>query len=316
MESSKNSPTPISSATETSNKNSSEYKSYKIHHLTEYTYSQPVQKSSHLLKLKPVEDNFQKLVQFKLDLSIGGKQIPYEDVFGNEVIQLELEDPYTSLKIAMTSEIRVHDFSSNDFLTLIPETFIPLVWMPWQKQMMHPYLLPPELPQYQLKELTRFAMSFVEKGNSNVIEVLKKMSDQIHQDYLYIQGETTVKTTPFEFYSSKKGVCQDFANLFICLARLLNIPARYRVGYIYTGTKEESKISSEASHAWAELYLPHMGWKGFDPTSGSLVGQDHIRMTCGRNYMDAAPVTGTLFQGGGNEILNVSVKVVCSGQTQ
>ena len=103
-------------------------------------------------------------------------------------------------------------------------------------------------------------------------------------------------------------MCQDFANLFICLARLLSIPARYRVGYIYTGGYE-NKVQSDASHAWAEVYLPWRGWLGFDPTNGVVVGLDHVRVACGRNYRDASPTSGTIFKGGGTETLSVNVRV-------
>jgi transglutaminase-like putative cysteine protease len=93
------------------------------------------------------------------------------------------------------------------------------------------------------------------------------------------------------------------------MARLMNIPARYRVGYIYTGGNYENKIWSEASHAWVELYLPQSGWVGFDPTNGTVVGLDHVRVACGRHYLDATPTSGTLFKGGGVETLGVSVKI-------
>jgi transglutaminase-like putative cysteine protease len=100
----------------------------------------------------------------------------------------------------------------------------------------------------------------------------------IYSDYKYVSESTSLETTSFEVYTSRQGVCQDFANLLICLVRLLNIPARYRMGYIYTGANHENKIQSEASHAWAELYLPYIGWRGFDPTNGCMVGQDHVRV--------------------------------------
>jgi len=75
---------------------------------------------------------------------------------------------------------------------------------------------------------------------------------------------------------NKRGVCQDFANLMICMARLLNIPARYVCGYIYTGNTGEAIAQSDASHAWVQLYLPNIGWKGFDPTNGVLPATDHV----------------------------------------
>ena len=95
--------------------------------------------------------------------------------------------------------------------------------------------------------------------------------------------------------------------LFVCVAYLAS--ARYRMGYIYTGEKYDNKLQSEASHAWAEVYLPYIGWRGFDPTNGCKVSQDHVRVACGRNYRDATPTSGTIFRGGGLETLKVEVKM-------
>jgi transglutaminase-like putative cysteine protease len=81
------------------------------------------------------------------------------------------------------------------------------------------------------------------------------------------------------------------------------------MGYIYTGANYENKIQSDASHAWVEIYLPYVGWRGFDPTNGIMVSQDHVRVACGRNYRDATPTSGTIFKGGGTERLAVDVKI-------
>src|SRR5262249_48707878 len=137
---------------------------------------------------------------------------------------------------------------------------IPLVWMPWQRQIMAPYLLPPELPESQLHELTAYAMSFVKRNDSDLLDTLLDINATIYTEYSYRQGSTTVFTTPFEVYANRRGVCQDFTNLFICLARLLGVPARYVCGYVYcgpaaSGTDQANAVQSEASHAWVQLYL-------------------------------------------------------------
>jgi transglutaminase-like putative cysteine protease len=131
----------------------------------------------------------------------------------------------------------------------------------------------------------------------------------IFQEYKYVQGATTVGTSPFDVYANRRGVCQDFTNLFICLARLLSIPARYRCGYVYTGPKAANTAQSEASHAWVELYLPEAGWKGFDPTNGIVTQSDHVRVSVGRSCQDATPTSGTLYVGGGTETLVADVRV-------
>ena len=109
-------------------------------------------------------------------------------------------------------------------------------------------------------------------------------------------------------FTSKKGVCQDFANLFICMARLLGIPARYVCGYVYTG-------NTGASHAWLQLYIPEVGWRGFDPTNGVLASTNHIRVAYGRHYRDATPTSGTLYSSA-RETMTVDVQVVESAMNQ
>lgn len=285
------------------------YKSYKIFHKTRYEYSSLVQKSSHIIRIQPVEDQIQEVLKSTLQMSVGGEQIFYEDVFGNQAIQVELESPYHNFELIAESEVKIYQRPPDDFSGLKRQASIPLVWMPWQRQILFPYLLPPELPESQLNELSDFAMTFVERNDYNLLETVCDMNKRIYEDFQYVSGSTTLETTPFDVFCSRKGVCQDFANLFICLARLLSIPARYRVGYIYTGGNYENKIQADASHAWAEVYLPYLGWRGFDPTNGCLVNQDHIRIACGRNFRDATPFSGTIYQGGENEKLFVEVKV-------
>lgn len=152
-------------------------------------------------------------------------------------------------------------------------------------------------------------MSFVERQDHDLVGTLKDINRTIYRDFEYTPASTTLQTTPFEVYTTRRGVCQDFANLFIAMVRLLSIPARYSVGYIYTGSDYENRRQGEQSHAWVEVYLPRIGWRGFDPTNGTLTGLDHIRVACGRNYSDASPTTGTIYKGGTGETLSVRVEV-------
>ena len=285
------------------------YRFYDISHLTEYQYSVPVEHSTHTFRLQPVEDAIQEVVQATLEISVDGEMLPFEDVFANHSLHYDIIKTYPQLLIKMKSRVKVYAVPPDDHSPVMRRSQIPLMWMPWQRQMMLPYLLPPELPETQLRQLNDFAMSFVERNDSHLINSLMDINKKIHEDFSYVPGITFLETTAFDVFSMRKGVCQDFANLFICLCRLLNLPARYRVGYIYTGGDYENKLQSDASHAWAEVYLPFLGWRGFDPTNGCIVTQDHVRVASGRNYRDATPVSGTIFKGGGTEQLKVEVQI-------
>jgi transglutaminase-like putative cysteine protease/predicted glutamine amidotransferase len=282
---------------------------FDIVHRTVYRYTKPIERSQHVLRLTPIHDRLQNVLSHELSVSVSAVSRDYEDVFGNRVRRLIVESPFTEMIIEARSVVEVLDVDPLGFGPLKVSSTIPLVWMPWQRQVLDPFLLPPELPETELAELAEYAMSFVKRNEYDLLDTLLDMNRTIFKEYAYTQGATTVFTTPFEVYVNRRGVCQDFTNLFICMARLLGVPARYVCGYIYTGPKATNTVQSEASHAWIQLYLPQVGWKGFDPTNGILTQTDHVRVAVGRNYIDATPTSGTIFVGGGGETLSVDVKV-------
>lgn len=284
----------------------------RVEHRTIYRYGAAVRRSAHLFRLRPVIDAAQSLLEHRLTLSVDARRSEFEDVFGNLAVAAEIEQAYEELVITSCSRVRV-DAAQGLVLPPLGRHRLPLVWMPWQRQMMLPYLLPPELPESELRELSDYAAAAMRRADRDLVGTLGELNATIHRDYAYVSGSTNLETTPFEVYQQRRGVCQDFANLFICLARLLGMPARYRTGYIHTGNDHGNRLQSDASHAWVEVYIPECGWRGFDPTNGTLAGADHVRVACGRHFRDAAPTSGTIFAGGGGETLEVHVRVEPDG---
>jgi transglutaminase-like putative cysteine protease/predicted glutamine amidotransferase len=289
---------------------------FDVTHRTVYRYQQPVERSMHLFRLRPFDDVLQRLRRFELSVSSDGNAREYEDVFGNQTRRLVVETPFDEMVVEARSTVDVLDCDPLSYRPLKARTTIPLVWMPWQRQVLQPFLLPEELPESELHELIEYAMSFVERNDHDLLDTLLDLNESIHREYRYVQGATTLLTTPFETYVNRRGVCQDFTNLFICLARLLSIPARYVCGYLYTGPKHENQAQSEASHAWAQVYLPEVGWRGFDPTNGVITQTNHVRVAVGRSWRDATPTSGTIYVGGAGETLEVDVRVVPSGDVK
>ena len=282
---------------------------YDVVHRTVYRYEKAVERSSHVLRLFPFHDRLQTVHAGEVSLSVDGHQREFEDVFGNKVRRVMLETPFTELSIEARSDVELLDIDPLEFRPTRVKSTIPLVWMPWQRQVLQPYLLPPELPESELIELTEYAMAFARRNDFELLDTLMDLNATLFTEYTYRQGATNVYTSPFDVYVNRRGVCQDFSNLFICLARLLGVPARYVVGYLYTGPKAANSRMAEASHAWVQVYLPEVGWKGFDPTNGVLTHTEHVRVAVGRNYMDATPTSGTIYAGGGPETLSVEVRL-------
>jgi transglutaminase-like putative cysteine protease len=279
-----------------------------VRHVTHYRYDRTVQRSTHRVRLRPQQNGFQRLLDYRLTISPDVPAIEYEDVFGNRTTSFEITQPYTELSIAAESTVELLRVDPFAFTNLPVRPSFPLVWMPWEQKMLEPYLQPEELPETELRELYDYAMSFVARNNRDLLETLFAINLTLFREYQYVPGSTSLETTPYQVFACKRGVCQDFANIFIALARLLGIPARYVCGYIYTCNTGASRARSDASHAWVQLYLPNVGWTAFDPTNGILPSTDHVRVAYGRHYRDTAPTAGTLYSPA-VESLSIDVEV-------
>lgn len=273
------------------------------------------------MHLRPRHDRLQHVISHRLTVSPEADLIEYEDVFGNAAGRFELSTPYQNLEIVAESLVEVRDYDPFAFTLPDVRPTLPLNWLPRERLMLQPYLTSVELPDPQIEELFDYAMSFVRNNNGDLLETLFAINLSLYREYAYVSGSTGLETTPFDVFTCKRGVCQDFAGLFICLARLLGVPARYVCGYVYTGNTVPDpagaasgagapRAGSDATHAWLQLYLPNIGWRGFDPTNGVLPRLDHVRLAYGRFWRDTAPLEGTLYGEASGESMEVGVSVI------
>ena len=133
---------------------------------------------------------------------------------------------------------------------------------------------------------------------------LHNLSTTISERVGYETGQTHVNTTAEEAAAAARGVCQDHAQIFISAARTIDVPARYVSGYLMMNDRTEQ----EATHAWAEAWVQGLGWVGFDVSNGISPDPRYVRVATGRDYRDAAPITGISF-GPAAEQLTVSLAV-------
>jgi len=136
-------------------------------------------------------------------------------------------------------------------------------------------------PSREILELARASTA------STVLDTLHQLSQNVRNAVEYEQNTTHPLTTATEALQSGKGVCQDHAHVFVAAARLADIPARYVAGYISPGY-----IGRQETHAWAEAYVPELGWVGFDPSNRQSPTDAHVRLCAGLDAADAAPLRG------------------------
>ena len=138
--------------------------------------------------------------------------------------------------------------------------------------------------------------------------LVHELNQRLFDYFEYVPRSTRVDSPIDEAIVSGKGVCQDFAHTMIALLRHVRIPARYVSGYLYRSREDHDRSTPDATHAWVEALLPHLGWVGFDPTNNLVAHHRHIRTAVGRDYADVPPTHG-IFRGKTASELYVAVQV-------
>ena len=123
----------------------------------------------------------------------------------------------------------------------------------------------------------------------------------VHGHLAYLSNSTNVHTHIRDVLRDRRGVCQDFAHVMVGLCRTLKIPALYVSGYLATE-------AASATHAWTEVFIPCVGWRGLDPTHNRQTDAHYVKIAVGRDYADVPPVTGT-YRGTIERKLEVEVKI-------
>jgi transglutaminase-like putative cysteine protease len=143
------------------------------------------------------------------------------------------------------------------------------------------------------------------RPDRDVLPMLHDLLSGLNREIVFDTDPTHTATTAAEAFALRRGVCQDLTHVFISAARHLGVPARYVGGYFH---RADGVNDQDAGHAWAEAYVPSLGWVGFDATNGICATDAHLRVAAGLDYLSAAPVRGQR-TGGAGEILSVRIRI-------
>ncbi|EUB96756.1 transglutaminase domain-containing protein [Rhizobium sp. CF080] len=267
----------------------------KIAHTTEYLYDEPVPYSLQRLRLTPTDGPGQKVINWSITVDGAKIEAGYADQFGNRVELVSTEGTEHMIRIVASGEVETHDRAG----VFGPhQGFCPL-WLFLRETAL-------TKPGKLIRELARSL-----KGDSELAK-MHALMEALHETVAYTPGTTGTETTAEQALEAKTGVCQDHTHIFIATARLLDIPARYISGYLLM----EGATEQAATHAWAEVHLPGLGWVGFDASNKICPNDSYVRVASGLCYRDCAPVSGMRL-GPAGENLKVSLTVAASqGQSQ
>lgn len=262
-----------------------------IHHQTDYRYTKPVRLGQHRLLLRPRVGHDIRIIGSVLEINPQPQRITWaRDVYGNSIAYVDFTNDLTT-ELTIRSEIFVEDYDDDplDFLVDARAVNFPFLLLPHERIELSPYLI----PCYADDQVTvgYWVNSFWRPGE--VIEtyvLLDRMNRAIARDFAYYARDLPGVQRPRQTLEMRSGSCRDLATLMVEACRFLGLPARFVSGYAST---EEIPAAMGATHAWTEVFLPGVGWKGFDSTGGIITGSTHIATAVGRDPESLPPVAGS-----------------------
>jgi transglutaminase-like putative cysteine protease len=268
----------------------------RISHLTNYRYETPATSVIQMLRLTPRNHDGQYVTRWRIDVSTDCRLDQHEDAFGNITHAFTAEGPLGELTILVEGEVETRD--TQGVVRGTVERFPPSLYL------RETALTSPDA------DIAGFAAASRDAAGGNVLKLLHGMLERLHDDMTYDTDPTHSATSAAEAFALKRGVCQDLTHVFIAASRSLGVPARYVGGYFH---REDGVREQDAGHAWAEAFVPELGWVAFDPANGICATDAHVRVAVGLDYLGAAPLRGTRY-GGAGEVLSVKVRVAQAAQ--
>lgn len=262
---------------------------YKILHRTYYNFPDNVSLQPHELRLRPREGHDLRIESSSLVITPDASLRWQRDMENNSIAIASFSSPARQLSIE--SEIIITQFNEAplDFLVADYAVDFPFAYVPDEQVVLLPYMV---MAQPESSSMLAELVAKVWQAGEPIqtIVLLQRIIVHIHHSLVYTIREEPGVQTPQETLLKQSGSCRDFAFLFMEIARSLGLAARFVSGYL---NAEPSSTDFGATHAWAEIYLPGVGWKGFDPTSGLIVGPDHIAVAVARLPESVPPVAGS-----------------------
>lgn len=282
--------------------------SLTIRHVTTYRYRHPVAFGEHRMMLRPRDSHDQRVIAANLEIKPAPSSLRYvQDAFGNHVAIAQFAGVATELSFesvvsvehspAVTWQPDLEDAAATFPVDYAAEE------QPDLAHCIHRHPVGPD------DTVAQWARQFLPAdGQIAALDLLTRLSQGIHDGFLYRRREAKGIQTPVETLQLGHGSCRDFALLMIDAARSLGLAARFASGYLATMPDVAPTEAHGATHAWAQVYLPGTGWIDFDPTSGNVGKASLVTVAVVRDPEQATPLHGT-FVGSRADTLGMEVHV-------
>lgn len=254
---------------------------FRVRHTTTYSYSDAVFVEPHTLRLRPRSDPAQTELSYRLTIDPAPVRLSHVlDSEGNSVAYASFEG--STSKLAIVSQLEVETLRRNPF---------DFLWRERAERLGFQYSEADSLARFLHADATRMEPTAwaLARSGGDTLAFLTLLNERIYESIAVTVREKGEPYCAAETLQRGAGACRDLAVLFCCCCREAGLAARFVSGY-HAG---DADAKERHLHAWAEVYLPGGGWRGFDPTIGLAVADRHVALAAAAKPTDAAPITGS-----------------------
>jgi len=279
----------------------------RIHHTLQFHYERPVFLEPMTVRLSPRQDATQQRLRHRLTVSApaaGMTRILEPD--GNEAAVLWFSEERESLEL--TAESEVLTLRENPFDWILTEARahrLPLEYEPALAAS-----LAPARQDRAPAAVRAWAEGLAQAVDHSTTAFLSQLVDHIHSSFHHIGRLDGDPQTPEQTLETRTGACRDTAMLFVAACCSQGLAARFVSGY---SIHHPPEVTEQELHAWAEVYLPGGGWRGYDPSLGLAVADGHIGLAAAPDHHLAAPVVGTYRGTGVGSTMRYTIKLAPVG---
>jgi len=273
-----------------------------VEHSTVYRYDYAVVLEPHIFRLRPRMTTAQQLLAFEVQiLPVPAGTSESLDQDGNLALHAWFDALTQELSVLSRFTVEMHRDNPFDFMPSGGESMnLPL----WYLEPLCAALAPYRNDAQVGEAVKQYAKSVAASAQWTALPFLTALNQQIFQTFRHVTRPEGSPWASSMTLSLLEGSCRDLAILFCDVCRVMGIAARFVSGYECAAAGGADSYM----HAWAEVYLPRAGWRGYDPSRGLAVSNGHVALAAGFDHSLAAPVAG-LFRGGPGAQMEASIRM-------
>ena len=266
-----------------------------VEHSTVYRYDDAVYLEPHTFRLRPRMSSSQRLLHFELQIwpePAGMAECMYQD--GTLALQAWFSTPTRELNVRSRFRVELPQENAFDYVLEGRTSLLSL----WYKEPLSTALAPYRSYAEVGAEVRTYARVAAKRAGFDLTLFLNEVNWDVFHTFRQIHRAEGAAWPSDLTLRVREGSCRDLAILFCDVCRVMGIAARFVSGYECATVGR----ADASMHAWAEVYLPGVGWRGYDPSRGLAVANCHVAVAAGFDPELAAPISGLYFGRNGSQM--------------